>query len=43
VVACSYRKSNPDILVMQSAQDWLADNTPHCTLEEQPELDDGQA
>jgi hypothetical protein len=25
---CAYRKSNPDILVMQSAEDWAAKNTP---------------
>jgi hypothetical protein len=29
-VGCPYRKSNPGILMMQSAQDWLADNTPRC-------------
>ena len=27
---CAYRKSNPGILMMQPAQDWLADNTPGC-------------
>jgi len=29
-LSCPYRKSNPGILMMQSAQDWLADNTPGC-------------
>ena len=28
---CACRKSNPDILVMQSAEDWAAKNTP-CPL-----------
>jgi hypothetical protein len=26
--SCAYRKSNPDIFVMQSAEDWAAKNTP---------------
>jgi dGTPase len=26
---CAYRKSNPDIFVMQSAEDWTAKNTPY--------------
>ena len=25
---CAYRKSNPDIFVMQCAEDWAAKNTP---------------
>ena len=29
--ACACRKSNPDIFVMQSAEDWAAKNTP-CPL-----------
>jgi hypothetical protein len=29
--ACACRKSNPNILVMQPAQDWKAKNTP-CSL-----------
>ena len=28
--ACAYRKSNPDIFVMQSAEDRAAKNTPVC-------------
>lgn len=28
---CACRKSNPDIFVMQSAEDWTAKNTP-CSL-----------
>ena len=31
-VACACRKSNPNILVMQPAQDWKAKNTP-CPLD----------
>jgi hypothetical protein len=27
---CAYRKSNPAILMMQSAQDRTADNAPGC-------------
>jgi hypothetical protein len=27
---CACRKSNPNILVMQPAQDWKAKNTPVC-------------
>ena len=28
--ACAYRKSNPAILTVQSAQDWMADNASGC-------------
>ncbi len=28
---CACRKSNPDVLVIQSAEDWAAKNTP-CPL-----------
>ncbi len=31
LVGCACRKSNPAILVMQSAEDWAAKNTP-CPL-----------
>jgi hypothetical protein len=31
IVRCACRKSNPDIFVMQSAEDWAAKNTP-CPL-----------
>jgi hypothetical protein len=27
---CAYRKSNPVILMVQSAQDWTADNVSRC-------------
>jgi hypothetical protein len=27
-LSCAYQKSNPDIFVMQSAEDWAAKNTP---------------
>jgi hypothetical protein len=28
--ACAYRKSNPAILMVQSAEDWTADNASGC-------------
>ena len=28
--SCAYRKSNPAILTVQSAQDWMADNASGC-------------
>jgi hypothetical protein len=31
LLACACRKSNPDIFVMQSAEDWSAKNMP-CPL-----------
>jgi predicted thioesterase len=29
-ISCAYRKSNPVILMVQSAQDWTADNASGC-------------